>query len=241
MTRILEQFQVKLANLREDARRWGWARTLLLRAMTHLLRLAGMHIDRVGLRPLVKHPPDPKLPVRITLRVLEAEDLLSAAADPELDMSVEFVRGALARGDMAFGAFEDDRLVGYSWRTFSAVPHCGDLWARVDQPYHFGYKAFTRASHRGMRIHAAVALFSDAYLLERGYIAEVGFVDITNFSSLGVAKHLGRQRIGYTGYAKWFGRYLTFRTPAVRKIGAELFEPGRYAKPQGQPVPVAEG
>jgi hypothetical protein len=216
---------MKIDNLRADAERWGWTRSLLVRLMSRLQRHAGLHVYRVGVRPLVRQRPEPNLPRGITLRVAQPEDLLGAAADPELEMPADFVRAALHRGDMAFGAFEGDRLVGYSWRTFSAAPDVDGLWIRVDRPYFCGYRAFTRPSHRGRRIHAAIALFSDGHLLERGYAAEVGFVAITNLASLAVARFLGRQRIGYAGYLKLFGRCIRFRTPAVRKIGAELFAP----------------
>jgi hypothetical protein len=65
---------------------------------------------------------------------------------------------------------------------------------------------------------------ADAYLLRRGYTFEVGYMEIDNFASIGVANFLGRRRIGYAGYMKWFGRSIPFRTPAVKKIGAEFFE-----------------
>jgi hypothetical protein len=160
----------------------------------------------------------------MTLRIAQPGELLKAAEDPGLDIHPDFVRAALARGDMAFGAFEGDRLVGYTWRTFTAAPDLDGLWARVNRPYQYSYKGFTRPSHRGKRIHVAITYFADAYLLERGYTAEVGFVGITNFSSLAVAKFLGRRRIGYAGYVKWFGRRIPFTTPAVKKVGARLFE-----------------
>jgi hypothetical protein len=218
---------MKLENLQVDVNRWGWMRSLFIRVMSKLRRMIGLNIFRIGVRPLVRHPPEQNCPSGITLRIMQPDELLAASNDPDLDMLPDFVRRALARGDMAFGAFEGDLLVGYSWRTFTAAPHFEGLWARVERPYFCGYKAFTRESHRGRRIHAAVALFSDAYLLERGYTAEVGFVDIANFPSLGVARHLGRRRIGYAGYVKWFGHCITFRTPAVKAIGAEFFDSGR--------------
>jgi hypothetical protein len=49
-------------------------------------------------------------------------------------------------------------------------------------------------------------------------------MEIDNFASIGVADFLGRRRIGYAGYVKWFGRSIPFRTPAVKKIGVELLE-----------------
>lgn len=79
-------------------------------------------------------------------------------------------------------------------------------------------------SHRGRRIHVAITFVADAYLLERGFTSEVGFTEITNFSAICVADFLGRRKIGYAGYAKWFGRKIMFSTPAVKEIGAGLFE-----------------
>jgi len=158
------------------------------------------------------------------VRIVPPEELLEAAGDPDLDLSLDFVRDALARGDVAFGAFEGDRLVGYTWRTFTAAPDRDGLWARVSHPCQYSFKAFTRRSHRRKRIHVAITSFADAYLLRRGYMFEVGYTEIDNFAAIGVADFLGRRRIGYAGYVRWFGRSIPFRTPAVRKIGAELLE-----------------
>jgi len=77
--------------------------------------------------------------------------------------------------------------------------------------------------YRRKRIHVAITGFADAYLLARGHGFEVRYMEISNFASIGVADFLGRRKIGYAGYAKWFGHCIPFRTPAVRKIGAELF------------------
>jgi hypothetical protein len=174
---------------------------------------------------LFRQLPEPHLPSGIAVRIVPPDELLKAADDPELDLAIDFVRDAQARGDIAFGAFEGDRLVGYTWRTFSAAPDHDGLWAKVSHPYQYSYKAFTRPSHRRKRIHVAITFVADAYLLGRGYTFEVGYVEIDNFASIGVADFLGRRRIGYAGYVKWFGRSVPFRTPGVKKIGAELFEP----------------
>lgn len=213
----------KLENFRADLRRWGWMRSLFIRVVSALRKYAGVHIYRVNLRPLVRGPFEPNLPSGITVRLLQPAELLKAAHDPELDMHSDFVRNALARGDIAFGAFEGDRLVGYTWRTFTAAPHTGGLWFRVDQPYQYSYKAFTRPSHRRKHIHVAITFVADTHLLERGYIAEVGFLEISNFASRRVANYLGRRGIGYAGYGKWCGSCIRFRTPAVKKIGAGFF------------------
>jgi len=213
----------KFENLRADVRRWGWKRSVLIRVVSMLRRYAGLHIYRINVRPLVEQSSEPYLPSGITVRIVAPEELLKAAADPELDLGLDFVRDALARGDMAFAALEGERLVGYTWRTFTAAPDRDGLWARVRRPYQYSYKAFTRPSYRGKRIHVAITFLADAYLLALGYTFEVGYMEISNFSSIGVANFLGRRKIGYAGYAKWFGRCIPIRTPAVEKIGVELF------------------
>ena len=214
----------KFENLRADAKRWGWKRSFLIRVVSALRRYARLHIYRINVRPLLAQSPEPCLPSGLTVRIVPREELLEAAGDPDLDLDLDFIRDALARGDMAFGAFEGGRLVGYTWRTFTAAPDRDGLWARVKYPYQYSYKAFTRPSHRRKRIHVAITAFADAYLLRHGYAFEVGYLEIDNFASIGLADFMGRRKIGYAGYLRWFGRGIPFRTPAVKKIGAELFE-----------------
>lgn len=213
----------KLENLRADARRWGWRRSALSRIISMLRRYAGLRIYRINLRPLVSQSPEPCVPSGIAVRIVPPDELLKAADDPELDLGRDFVRGALARGDVAFGAFEGERLVAYTWRTFSAAPDRDGVWARVSHPCQYSFKAFTRPSHRRKRIHVAITAFADDYLLRRGYAFEVGYLEIDNFASIGLADFMGRRKIGYAGYLRCFGRSIPFRTPAVKKIGAELF------------------
>jgi hypothetical protein len=221
---VASPFFRKFENLRADAIRWGWKRSLLIRVVSALRRYAGLHIYRINVRPLAAQSPEPHLPSGITVGIVSPQELFRAARDPDLDMDRDFVRDALARGDMAFGAFEDGCLVGYTWRTFTAAPDRDGLWARVSHPCQYSYKGFTRRSYRRKGIHVAITASADVHLLRRGYTFEVGNTEIDNFAAIGVADCLGRRRIGYAGYVKWFGRSVPFRTPAVKAIGAELFE-----------------
>jgi len=219
---------MNIENLRSDVRRWGWMRALFIRVMSYLERYAGIHIYRVHTRSLGQHPHPPKPPSGMTLHILTPEELLKAAGDPELDMSESFVRAALARGDLAFGAFDGNHLAGYVWRTVTAAPVCDGLWARVNPPYHYSYKGFIRPPYRGKRIHAAISLLlCDPYFLERGYTGETGYTDIHNFASIASHNFTGRQRIGFAGYVQWFGYRIPFRTSGAKKIGFEFFE-ARY-------------
>jgi hypothetical protein len=212
-----------LAILRVGIKRWGWMRGLFKGLISCLQDYAGLHIYRVNLRPLGRDSTAPDLPGGITLRMVPPRTLLDAVVDPELDMEPGFVRAALARGDLAFGAFDGDYLVAYVWRTFTAAPDADGLWLKVDHPYHYTYKAFTLPSYRGKRIQAAISLLCDKYLLEQGYAAEVGYSELSDFYGIAAAEFSGRRRIGFAGYAMWFGRAIAFRTPGLKKIAVRFF------------------
>jgi hypothetical protein len=207
------------------------------RVVSRVLRTAGLQVFQVHVRPLAGRSGEPGSPGGMALRALQPEELLQAAADPEMDLHVDFVHSALARGDLAFGAFDGERLVGYTWRTFSAAPAFDGLWISVEPPCQYSYKGFTRRSHRGRHVHAAITSLADGHLLARGYTAEVGIADITNFPGVAVARHMGRRRIGYLGCLKWFGSCRSFRTPAVRRIGVELLATHRAAEDRAGPRP----
>jgi hypothetical protein len=225
---LSDEIVMKLQRLRAEIKRWGWVRVLFRRLMWLLGKYPGLHIYRVNKRPLDGHAGTPDLPDGITLAIVPPGKLLDAAADPALEMEPDFVRAALARGDLAFGAFDGDRLIAYVWRTFTAAPHEEDLWVRVDPPCHYAYNAFTLPPYRGKRIHIALSLLCDKYFIELGYTAEVGFSEISNYPSIAAGEFLGRRRVGFAGYVKCFGRYISFRTPGVKKLGFEFFEPPRH-------------
>jgi len=91
-------------------------------------------------------------------------------------------------------------------------------------------RTYARDSHLSGQLAAlgsliALSLLSDDYFLERGYTAEVGFSEISNFPGIAAADFIGRRRVGFAGYVKWFGRAVPFRTAGVKRIGFELFEP----------------
>ena len=223
--RPTRRYAEKIATLRAEARRWGWARAWFALLVRFMRVYAGIHLYRVNLRPLDRRFDPPALPGEIRVGRVPPETLIKAAQDPELAMDPEFVRAALERGDIAFGALDRGRLVSYAWRTFSAAPDFHGLWVRVDRPYHYAYKAFTLPEYRGRHLHIAVSLLCDETFRSLGYLGEVGFSELSNYSSIAAADALGRRRIGYAGYLKWFGHCIPFRTRSLAKIGFEFFKP----------------
>jgi hypothetical protein len=228
---------MNLHQLRADAAHSGWIRALLARMIWRLQLHLGLFLFRGNVRPFPRSPGEAAPPQGITVRVLGLQDLLEAAPDAELELDVEFIQSALARGDLACGAFDGGRLVGYSWRTASTVPFYHGLWIKTGGAFHYVYKSFTHPAYRGRRIHIAITRLADQHSLERGHAAELGFIEISNMLSFLAAKSLGRRKVGYAGYLKLFGYFITFRTAGVRKIGAELFVPAERARLEKAPGP----
>ena len=221
-----------------DVSRAGWMAAVLGRVTAHLEKCLGLWIYRVNIRQLSEAAPHPaRLPEGITcVRALTEADLVEGARDADLELEPAFIHAALARGDLCWGAFEGDRLVGSTWRSRSMAPFRDDLWVRIGYPLHYVYKSYTRTTHRGKGIHVAITRVADQHMLAMSLPAEVGFIDISNIQSLGAARSLGRHKVGWAGYLKIFGRVFTFRTPGVAAAHVEFFVPG--AKPVDAPAPA---
>ncbi len=224
-----------------DASRAGWISALLARLTARLEKALGLWIYRVNIRQLgapAKPGRHPDRPLEgITVRLLTEADLFEGAKDDDMELEPAFIRPALARGDLSWGAFEGDRLVGYTWRSPAMAPFRGDLWIRIGYPLHYVYKSYTRTTHRGKGIHVAITRVADQHMLEMGRPAEVGFIDISNIQSLSAARSLGRHKVGWAGYLRIFGRCLTFRTPGVAATQTEFFVPGQARVPAAAPAP----
>ena len=214
----------KIANLKADANIWGWQQSIFNRVANYATRLLGIYVHVIRTATMIDNPQYPSTPPGITYRIIQAEELLRGSSDPELQMSRDFVQAAIARGDIAFGAFDGSVLVAYVWRSLAAAPHIENLWVRVNRPYCYAYKSFTRPDYRGLRIGPVVLLSSDVEMMKRGFTHRAAFVAITNSASLAAGKYTKSEPIGYAGYVNWCGRRFPFRTHAAKNIGFEFFE-----------------
>lgn len=210
--------------LSNDAAHMGWIPTVFARVLSRLEDFFGLSVFRVNTRTMNAQR-DVAAPPGITIRELGADDLIEAAKDPALDLEPRFVNAALGRGDLAWGAFEHGKLVCYTWRASSVAPFSDGVWVRVPSRLQYGYKSYTRPSHRGHGLYPAVGRFADRRSSELGYPAMLHLVDVSNIASLHAANQLGSRKAGYAGYYKFFGRRATFRTPGARAIGVELYLP----------------
>ena len=215
----------RLDRLKIHAGRWGWPRALYNVVIRGAARYLGIHLYIVRVRRFPEEPTYPATNPDLVIRKIEEAELPELCKDPDLGIRRAFAEKAVLRGDIVFGAFDGPRLVSYIWRAADSAPDVGDIWVRVDRPYNYSYKSYTRPAYRGQRIGPVVHLFSDNEMRKLGYEYRAGFVSVSNFSSLRMGKHMGSEKIGYAGYAVLFGRLFQFRTKAVKAIGFEFYRP----------------
>lgn len=219
----------RLSNLQSNIQRWGLRRAIVNLFVKASARYLGIHVYVVRCHKFPDSPTYPDGNPELEFRLIEPDELLELSNDPELDMHPDFVVAAIARGDLAYGAFDGTKLVSYMWRSIDYAPDADNVWVRIRKPYNYSYKSFTRAAYRGRRISPSVHLFSDNEMRMHGYQYRVGFVGVTNYASLEMGKHMGSVVVGYAGYLAWFGMLLPFRTRPVKEIGFEFFRPAAKA------------
>ena len=215
----------KLGALKANIKRHGWVRSLYKIIVRVAARYLGIHVFLVRTRLTGEKADHPCTLPDIAFRSISSSEIMKAGEESTLGLSSDFVRAAIERGDLAFGAFDGSRLVSYVWRSSTSAPHDDRMWVRVHRPYNYAYKSYTRPSHRGRHICPATILFSDSQMHKQGYTHRVGFVAISDFSSLATGKYMESEPIGYAGYLDWFGRHYPFATKAVKGIGFEFFVP----------------
>jgi hypothetical protein len=207
-----------MANLeqwRTDFERWGALRFLHIRIMTFLKRW--LTLCRVNVRRLDPNARVGQLPEGFSVRLATREEALEAARDPGLGLRASSVIEAFDRGDLCAAAFHHDRMVAYSWRSFTTAPHIEGLSVTFDRPYRYGYRAFTLPEYRGKHLQDELAFVSDAPSIARGYTHGIDFIETHNYASIAQDVRRGHRIVGWAGYFTLFGRIYPFRTPGARR------------------------
>lgn len=216
-----------LDGLREDARRWGWTRSIYVRVMERVQPV--LHVSAVMVRPLSGSLELPDLPGQFSVRIASRDDLDRAMHDPRMDLDPGFVERALARGDFCSAVFDCERMVAYSWNAFGPTPHGEDLCVDFDPPAGYSYKAFTHPDYRGRRLQNAVAWRARSRYLERGRTMVLSFVDTHNLASLASSRHRPNEVVGFAGYLDLRSAILPFRSPGAKRYGFRFFPCSRQA------------
>ena len=174
-------------------------------------------LSRITIIEIEHYPLPTGLGHGLTMRKASREDLLTAARENPAQLSLAFVDDALARGDYCAAAFDGSRMVAWAWASFDTAPHDDGLWVKVEPPYSYGYKWYTKPEYRGQGIIGQLAIFRDKLGAETGITHNVGFTETHNYASWQTNQRLHTQFVGYAGYFRLLGKSYPFRTPGVVK------------------------
>ena len=199
---------------RNDLKRWGPPRFAYIRMMSFLRRW--LILCRITSRAIDPTDRAPDLVEGPSVRIATRAELVRAARDRDMELATAHVEAALNRGDICASAFDGDRIVAYTWRSFTIAPHIDGLWVTFEPPYRYGYKSFTHPEYRGQHLQYHVGRLVDALCAERGYAKSLGFIESHNFSSIANSLRQGNRLVGWAWYIKLFGRVYPFRNPGAR-------------------------
>lgn len=210
-----------------DRRQWGLRRAGLGVVVRALASRFGIHVFLIHRRPLGKSRPARALPKGHEIRYLTDADVDRVTADQELNLSAEFAREALRRGDVCIGCFDRGRLVSYFWSGFDVVPMQAGLWVRVPAGHAYAYKALTLNEYRGRHLQQLMLEANDHALSGRGLTHNLEYVQPHNFAQRAASARYGNRVIGFAGFVEWGRTVIPFRSRGVRARGFEIFVPHR--------------
>jgi hypothetical protein len=195
--------------------RWGYRKALYSRLMNGVR--PWLVVCRINIVDLDSNADIRALPDGLTMRQATHEDLLAAIEESPTHFNRTFIDECTARGDFCVGAFDGRHMVSWAWVAAEAAPHIEGLCVKVEPPYSYGYKWFTKPEYRGKDIIARITQLRDKLSADAGCTHNVGFIETHNYASLTSSSRLGGRCVGHAGYLSLFGRFYPFRTPGVVK------------------------
>ena len=168
---------------RQDARRWGVAKSVLLRTMRRLERFLAFRLFIVHSRELNPNASQVDVPTGCAARLMTEQELIAFSCDPALGLAKVSIRKATGRGDVCFGYLENDALVAYVWIGTQPTPAEDGLWARFGEGYAYGYKALTLPTHRGRHLQETLIRQAERWRTSHGHRYHIGYVHVLNLAS----------------------------------------------------------
>jgi ribosomal protein S18 acetylase RimI-like enzyme len=150
---------------------------------------------------------------------LGRSELLDLARDPRHELSAEFVKVALAKGDECFAVLDGERLVAYGWWSHSGTPIKDDVVLRFDERYVYRYKSYTAEEYRGRHVHGRAIQRALRQARAQGYQGLICYVESHNLSSLRSCRRAGYREFGRVFVLRLLGRYLVYCSPGCRRHG----------------------
>jgi hypothetical protein len=218
--------QKAVGYLRDHAHRYGIGATL--HELQHRLINKVAHFEVIkGMTVRTRDVKDPGLfeAPGFEGRFVDEERLRECAQDSANQMTPEFLRTAMARGDRCYALFDGGTLASYGW--YSDLPCALDehFVLHFDPAWTYMYKGYTMPAYRGKRLHAVGMCRALRALTEEGQEGLISCVASNNFASLQSVTRMGYKIFGDVYMLRAGGRCFTYATPSCREYGFRVESP----------------
>jgi hypothetical protein len=208
--------------LANNVRRYGVGATLhdlqcrLINKVAQLQILRGMTLRTRDVR-------DPSLfeAPGFDSRFLSESELLVYAQDPAHQMTSEFLRIAIARGDLCYALIDCNggALAAYGWYTRLHTPLDKHFVLHFDPTWTYMYNGYTMPKYRGKRLHAVGMCRALREMGKEGTGGLISCVASNNFASLQSVLRLGYRIFGDLYLLRAVGHSYIFATRGCRRYG----------------------
>jgi hypothetical protein len=152
-------------------------------------------------------------------RFVDEKELWKYAYDRAHEITPEFLRTALVRGDRCYALFDGETLAAYGWYSDLRTPLDEHFVLHFDRGWTYMYKGYTMAAYRGKRLHAVGMCGALRALTNEGRQGLISCVASNNFASLHSVTRMGYRIFGDVYLLRVAGRSFAYATRGCRPYG----------------------
>lgn len=202
---------------------WGLIKFLYTYLMLKLNSFLGFRLSVVRSRPISDTNQLTIEKNGYLFRPISVEELSQIEISNDMDLSQSFIDKSQQRGDICIGAFFDDQLVGYTWRTSKPVEIDGSIWIRFSNKGYYRYKSFVSPKHRRKNLFEYMKAVSEGPLIEKGCDKLIACIESHNYASLLASSKSGEKTIGFTAYIKNRFGFYSWDSPGAKRHDVHIF------------------
>ena len=217
------ELRIALDHVRERVRTYGMTATLQDFAFRAVNHAAFVQIQK-GMAVRLTDVRDARLfeAPGLDARFVAEDELRALASHPENQMSPEFLRSAIARGDRCYALFDRGALTAYGWYADRPTPFDEHFTVFFDPAWSYMYKGYTLPAYRGRRLHAVAMCRALRSLSEQGKRGLTACVASNNFASLQSIARMGYRIFGDVYLMRAAGRSLSYASRGCRPYGFRI-------------------
>ena len=211
---------MQIGYIRENVRRYGTGAALhdlvcrMVNKISHFYIVKGMTVRLQDV-----HDPGLFEAKEFDARFVGENELAKFAHEEAHDLSADFLREALARGDRCYALFDGEALAAYGWYSDIPTPIDANFVLHFDRAYTYMYKGYTVPAYRGKRLHAVGMCRALRAFTEEGKKGLISIVLSNNFASLHSVVRMGYRIFGDAYVLRAGSHSFVYATKACRNYG----------------------